>query len=48
MCRADDRADPLIVLSPPLISGEEEFSFIESVLRKVLTEAWDELQRTKV
>ena len=48
MCRADDRADPLIVLSPPLISGEDEFSFIESVLRKVLTEAWDELQRTKV
>jgi adenosylmethionine-8-amino-7-oxononanoate aminotransferase len=44
MCRADDRAEPLIVLSPPLIAGEAEFSRIESTLRKVLTEAWDALQ----
>lgn len=44
MCRTDDRAEPLIVLSPPLIAGEAEFALIESVLRKVLTEAWDALQ----
>jgi adenosylmethionine-8-amino-7-oxononanoate aminotransferase len=44
MCRTDDRAEPLIVLSPPLIAGEEEFDHIERVLRTVLTEAWAALQ----
>ena len=39
ICRADDRGEPVITLSPPLIAGEEEFVFIESVLRRVLTEA---------
>jgi len=29
----------VITLSPPLIAGEEEFAFIESVLRSVLTDA---------
>jgi adenosylmethionine-8-amino-7-oxononanoate aminotransferase len=44
MCRADDRADPMIILSPPLIAGDEELDLIESVLRTVLTEAWDSLR----
>jgi adenosylmethionine-8-amino-7-oxononanoate aminotransferase len=39
ICRADDRGDPVIQLSPPLIAGPEEFAEIESVLRPVLTEA---------
>ncbi len=39
ICRADDRGEPVITLSPPLIAGEEEFVFIESVLRRTLTEA---------
>lgn len=39
ICRADDRGEPVITLSPPLIAGEEEFAFIESVLRSVLTDA---------
>jgi adenosylmethionine-8-amino-7-oxononanoate aminotransferase len=39
ICRADDRGDPVVQLSPPLISGPEEFAEIESVLRPVLTEA---------
>ncbi|MDQ8045934.1 MAG: aspartate aminotransferase family protein [Solirubrobacteraceae bacterium] len=39
ICRADDRGDPVIQLSPPLIAGPEEFEFIEGVLRKVLTQA---------
>ncbi len=39
ICRADDRGDPVIQLSPPLIAGPEEFAFIERVLRKVLTQA---------
>ena len=39
ICRADDRGDPVIQLSPPLIAGPAEFEEIESVLRPVLTEA---------
>ena len=39
ICRADDRGDPVIQLSPPLIAGPEQFDEIESVLRPVLTEA---------
>ncbi len=39
ICRADDRAEPVITLSPPLIAGDEEFEFIERTLRTALTEA---------
>ena len=41
ICRADDRGDPVLQLSPPLIAGEAEFDTIEAILRSVLTEAWD-------
>lgn len=44
VCRTDDRGDPVIQLSPPLIAGPEEFDFIEKTLRKVLTEAWKRLK----
>jgi adenosylmethionine-8-amino-7-oxononanoate aminotransferase len=39
ICRADDRGEPVVQLSPPLIAGETEFEFITSTLRTVLTEA---------
>jgi len=39
ICRADDRGEPVITLSPPLTAGEEEFAFIESTLRTALTDA---------
>jgi adenosylmethionine-8-amino-7-oxononanoate aminotransferase len=39
ICRADDRGEPVIQLSPPLIAGPAEFDEIISVLRPVLTEA---------
>jgi adenosylmethionine-8-amino-7-oxononanoate aminotransferase len=42
-CRADDRGDPVIQLSPPLVAGPEEFELITSVIRQALTEAWKEL-----
>jgi adenosylmethionine-8-amino-7-oxononanoate aminotransferase len=42
-CRADDRGDPVVQLAPPLIIGQTEFDEIESVLRNVLTEAWNRL-----
>ena len=41
ICRADDRGDPVIQLSPPLIADSEQFEEIDTVLRSVLTEAWD-------
>src|SRR5688572_20048175 len=40
ICRADDRGDPVIQLSPPLIADTAEFEEIDRVLRTVLTEAW--------
>jgi adenosylmethionine-8-amino-7-oxononanoate aminotransferase len=39
ICRADDRGDPVIQLSPPLIAGPQQFEEIEAILRAVLTEA---------
>jgi adenosylmethionine-8-amino-7-oxononanoate aminotransferase len=39
ICRTDDRGDPVIQLSPPLIAGPEQFEEIEAVLRPVLEEA---------
>jgi adenosylmethionine-8-amino-7-oxononanoate aminotransferase len=39
ICRADDRGDPVVQLSPPLIAGPEQFAEMESVLRPVLEEA---------
>jgi len=43
ICRADDRGDPVIQLSPPLIAGPEQFEEIEQILRPVLTEAGDRM-----
>jgi adenosylmethionine-8-amino-7-oxononanoate aminotransferase len=39
ICRADDRAEPVIQLSPPLIAGPEQFAEMERALRPVLEEA---------
>jgi adenosylmethionine-8-amino-7-oxononanoate aminotransferase len=40
ICRADDRGDPVVQLSPPLICGHEEIALMVEILREVLTEAW--------
>jgi adenosylmethionine-8-amino-7-oxononanoate aminotransferase len=45
ICRADDRGDPVIQLSPPLIAGPAEFEEIESILRPTLEDAWAQVQR---
>ena len=45
ICRADDRGEPVIQLSPPLIADSEEFEIIDRVLRQVLTEAWERIVR---
>jgi adenosylmethionine-8-amino-7-oxononanoate aminotransferase len=45
ICRTDDRGDPVIQLSPPLIADREQFQEIEAILRPVLTEAWERIVR---
>jgi adenosylmethionine-8-amino-7-oxononanoate aminotransferase len=40
ICRADDRGDPVVQISPPLVAGQEEFDSIVSILGDVLGEAW--------
>jgi adenosylmethionine-8-amino-7-oxononanoate aminotransferase len=40
VCRADDRGDPVIQLSPPLTCTQEHFDEMEQILRDVLTRAW--------
>lgn len=39
ICRADDRGEPVIQLSPPLVAGPDEFERINQILRTALTEA---------
>jgi adenosylmethionine-8-amino-7-oxononanoate aminotransferase len=39
ICRADDRGDPVVQISPPLVAGQAEFDEITSILGDVLTEA---------
>jgi adenosylmethionine-8-amino-7-oxononanoate aminotransferase len=45
ICRVDDRGDPVIQFSPPLIAGPEQFAEIETTLRAVLSEAWKRMHR---
>jgi adenosylmethionine-8-amino-7-oxononanoate aminotransferase len=43
ICRSDDRGDPVIQLSPPLICTQQHFDEMEQILRAVLTEAWSKV-----
>jgi len=45
ICRVDDRADPVLVLSPTLICGPEELRFIAEVLTDALQHAAEEFQK---
>jgi adenosylmethionine-8-amino-7-oxononanoate aminotransferase len=45
ICRADDRGDPVIQISPPLVADQPEFDEIVSILGDVLTEAGEKLGR---
>jgi hypothetical protein len=42
-CRADDRGDPVIQVSPPLVCDQTHFDEMEQILRAVLTEAWSKI-----
>ncbi|MGH8981306.1 MAG: aspartate aminotransferase family protein [Acidimicrobiales bacterium] len=39
ICRADDRGDPVVQLSPPLICERQEIDLMTQILRDVLSEA---------
>ena len=44
ICRADDRGDPVVQISPPLIATQREFDQITSILGEVLSEAWQRVR----
>jgi adenosylmethionine-8-amino-7-oxononanoate aminotransferase len=44
ICRADDRGDPVVQISPPLIAGQDEFDKIAGILGDVLSEAGTRLK----
>ena len=44
ICRADDRGDPVVQISPPLVAGPEEFEVIASTLGGVLEEAGERMR----
>ena len=39
VCRIDDRGDPVVQFSPPLILDRSEIDFMVGTFREVLTEA---------
>jgi adenosylmethionine-8-amino-7-oxononanoate aminotransferase len=43
ICRADDRGDPVIQISPPLVAGKAEFEELVGILGDVLSEAWQQI-----
>jgi adenosylmethionine-8-amino-7-oxononanoate aminotransferase len=43
ICRADDRGDPIIQLSPPLIATSAHFEQMTDIIRRALEEAWKKL-----
>jgi adenosylmethionine-8-amino-7-oxononanoate aminotransferase len=46
ICRADDRGDPVIQLSPPLVATRDDLDYIHDILDTVLDEAWTEMTKS--
>jgi adenosylmethionine-8-amino-7-oxononanoate aminotransferase len=44
ICRADDRGDPVVQISPPLVATQEQFDEITGILGEVLGAAWNEIE----
>ena len=44
ICRADDRGDPVIQISPPLVARQEQFDEMVGILGDVLTEAAEQIR----
>ncbi len=45
ICRADDRGDPVVQISPPLVAEQAQFDEITGILGEVLAEAWEQVSR---
>jgi adenosylmethionine-8-amino-7-oxononanoate aminotransferase len=43
ICRADDRGDPVVQISPPLVADQQQFDEITTILGEVLAEASERL-----
>jgi adenosylmethionine-8-amino-7-oxononanoate aminotransferase len=43
ICRADDRGDPVVQISPPLVANQAEFDEMTGILGDVLAEAWEQV-----
>jgi adenosylmethionine-8-amino-7-oxononanoate aminotransferase len=44
ICRADDRGDPVVQISPPLVADTAEIDEIVSILGEVLSEASEKMR----
>src|ERR671931_459109 len=45
ICRSDDRGDPVVQISPPLVAEQQQFDEMVSILGDVLGEAWTRIRR---
>jgi 4-aminobutyrate aminotransferase-like enzyme len=43
ICRSDDRGDPVVQISLPLVAGPQQFDEVVAILGDVLEEAWQRL-----
>ena len=46
ICRADDRGDPVVQISPPLVAQQAQFDEIVGILGEVLAEAGEQIARS--
>jgi adenosylmethionine-8-amino-7-oxononanoate aminotransferase len=44
ICRADDRGDPVVQISPPLVATQAEFDEMTGILGDTLAEAWEQIK----
>jgi adenosylmethionine-8-amino-7-oxononanoate aminotransferase len=44
ICRADDRGDPVVQISPPLVATQAEFDEMTGILGETLAEAWEQVK----
>ena len=45
ICRSDDRGDPVVQISPPLVAEQQQFDEIVGLLGDVLQDAWEKMAR---
>ena len=45
ICRADDRGDPVVQISLPLVAGTDEIDELVGILGDVLAEAWERVDK---